>query len=144
MLLSEPVCPACRGTLDPGESSLACTDCGRRFVMVAGIPDLRLIPDADDLARAKSLAARFDHLDFAGLMREGGLLQEGSISQNAVLRERFIAYNLAQSRTAAAYLDAWSVNGASRWARRTGCSRSGAEPARWLRRPQRAAAASSP
>jgi len=41
--------------------------------MVAGIPDLRLIPDADDLARAKSLAARFDHLDFAGPGRSATL-----------------------------------------------------------------------
>jgi SAM-dependent methyltransferase len=102
---AEPVCPACRGTLAAGESSQACSGCGRRFVVVAGIPDLRLNPDADDLARAKSLAARFDHVDFSDLMREGGLLQEGSISQNPLLRERFVAHNLAQSRTAA-YLDA--------------------------------------
>jgi SAM-dependent methyltransferase len=102
----EPVCPACRGTLAPGESSQACSRCGRRFVVVAGIPDLRLTPDADDLTRAQSLATRFDHVDFPGLIREGGLLQQGSISQNPALRERFVANTLAQPRTAAAYLDA--------------------------------------
>lgn len=100
------VCPVCLRTLACGESSLACASCGRDFVVIAGIPDLRITPDSDDRVRATTLAARFDQIDFTGLMREGGLLQEGSISQNTTLRERFIAHNLAQSRTAAAYLDA--------------------------------------
>lgn len=102
----EAVCPACGGALAPTESSLKCSGCGRGFAVVAGIPDLRLVPDADDVARARSLAARFDDVDFMGLLREGGLLHEGSISQNPLLRERFVEHNLRQSRTAAAYLDA--------------------------------------
>lgn len=103
---AELVCPACCSRLTPGASSLTCVGCRRQFGVVAGIPDLRITPDADDRARAMSLAARFDQSDFTGLMREGGLLHDGSISQNSTLRERFIAHNLAQSRTASAYLDA--------------------------------------
>jgi SAM-dependent methyltransferase len=102
----ESICPACGGALAPAESALKCARCTHLFAVVAGIPDLRLVPDADDVARARALAARFDEFDFTGLLREGGLVHEGSISQNAVLRERFVEHNLRQSRTAAAYLDA--------------------------------------
>ena len=103
----EPVCPACRSVLEQGESALTCAGCRRRFPIVAGIPDLRLNSDPDDVGRAKALAARFDDFDFPGLMREGGgLLAQGSISQNPVLRERFIATIVVQAQTAAAYLDA--------------------------------------
>jgi 2-polyprenyl-3-methyl-5-hydroxy-6-metoxy-1,4-benzoquinol methylase/uncharacterized protein YbaR (Trm112 family) len=103
---AELVCPACRGPLDSGEAVLGCRGCGRDFPVIAGIPDLRLTPDLDDRARAISLAERFDQVDLAGLMRDSGLVQEGAISQNRALRERFIAHNVAQARTAAAYLDA--------------------------------------
>ena len=102
----EPFCPACRGALVPGESSQTCSGCGRDFVVIKGIPDLRLTPNADDLAVARSLAARFDEVDFRGLLYENNVLGRGQLSQNPVLRDRFVANILAQSGSAAAYLDA--------------------------------------
>jgi SAM-dependent methyltransferase len=102
----EPVCPACRSGLSPTESALTCSRCGCQFSLVAGIPDLRLTPDAEDLSRALALAGRFEHVDFAELLREGGLLQRGSISQNPVLRERFVAHNLGLVGASTAYLAA--------------------------------------
>jgi ubiquinone/menaquinone biosynthesis C-methylase UbiE/uncharacterized protein YbaR (Trm112 family) len=52
-----PVCPRCRGQLESEEKRLRCADCGSRYPIIAGIPDLRLKPDAwigleDDRAKA--------------------------------------------------------------------------------------------
>lgn len=46
------VCPSCRGELQAAADSLTCSACERQFPVVAGIPDLRLVPD-----RFLSLAA---------------------------------------------------------------------------------------
>lgn len=102
----EPVCPACRGGLLPDPVGLTCSRCARRFSAVASIPDLRLAPDEDDLARARALLALSERLDFAGLLREGGLIQHGSISQNPTLGKRFVAHNLGLAEVSAAYLAA--------------------------------------
>jgi 2-polyprenyl-3-methyl-5-hydroxy-6-metoxy-1,4-benzoquinol methylase len=104
--LPEPVCPVCGGALSPSGITLTCAGCGRQFGLTAGIPDLRLAPDEADLFQARALEERFERLDFAGLVREGGRLQTGSMSQNPILRERFIAHSLGSVGTAAAYLAA--------------------------------------
>ena len=57
----ELVCPACRQPLD-GNDPLVCKSCDRTFPIVAGIPDLRLVPDRyltfdADRAKALTLAA---------------------------------------------------------------------------------------
>lgn len=102
----EPVCPACRGRLSLDSDGLICSRCARRFTVVAGIPDLRMAPDEDDLARARALVALSPSQDFAALLTEGGLIQHGAISQNPTLRKRFVAHNLGLAEVSADYLAA--------------------------------------
>lgn len=101
-------CPACTGALAEDNVELACAGCGRRFPVVAGIPDLRLsYPDPylsweDDLERARALELLFDELDFPALLREHWR-QSGKPPEIA---ERFIAGGLAERARSEAYLAA--------------------------------------
>ncbi len=66
----EIVCPHCRGELGrPAENELVCRNCGRRFPVLLGIPDLRVFPDPyigieEERAKVEKLAARFGGFDF--------------------------------------------------------------------------------
>jgi len=80
----EAVCPACRGQLALTDTVLACTACRRGFALVAGIPDLRLTADEEDLARARRLEEQFDQFDFVGLLREAS--PRGSLPPNLFRR----------------------------------------------------------
>jgi SAM-dependent methyltransferase/uncharacterized protein YbaR (Trm112 family) len=72
----EICCPYCRDDLqyeDRNEKALLCKSCERRFPVILGIPDLRVFPDPyidaeADRAKGIQIAARFDELDFAGLI----------------------------------------------------------------------------
>lgn len=101
------VCPSCGASLPPALGDrFACDSCGRTFEIVAGIPDLRLeYPDPytsweEDVARARELAAQFDELDFADLLREhwrhSGKPRE--------LTERFIERDVGSAPMFEAYL----------------------------------------
>ncbi len=100
------VCPRCRGMLAADEQLLRCGQCDRRFPTVAGIPDLRVsfadpyVSREEDVARAHALEARFDALDFAGLLGEHWRL-EGRPNE---LAERFLAADLAARQRSDAYL----------------------------------------
>lgn len=102
------LCPACGVLLGAAAAELGCAGCERSFARVAGIPDLRLgYPDpyvslADDVAQARALAARFDELDFAALLREHWR-RSGKPPE---LTERFVAQDLAAGSKAEAVLDA--------------------------------------
>ncbi len=69
-------CPACQGDLterNNGEHSWRCSDCGRAYPVLLGIPDLRIFPDpyidfADDQAKGMKLAERFSTLNFPELI----------------------------------------------------------------------------
>jgi 2-polyprenyl-3-methyl-5-hydroxy-6-metoxy-1,4-benzoquinol methylase/uncharacterized protein YbaR (Trm112 family) len=99
-------CPACRSQLVAGESRLVCERCERDFPFVAGIPELRLsyrdpyLTQEEDLARARELEARFDELDFPGLLREHWR-RSGTPPK---LAERFVAGDLASLKRSEAYL----------------------------------------
>jgi SAM-dependent methyltransferase len=93
------VCPACQGTLGGTLPPSNCTECGRRYGSVAGIPDLRLTPDLEDVQRAQALHQQFDQFDFAGL------LQAGVIPRTPALRSRLIRCNLGYERTSSVYVD---------------------------------------
>lgn len=59
--LGELVCPTCRTVLEQRSNTLCCRACGRRFPVVAGIPDLRVTGDRylsleADRAKAEGLA----------------------------------------------------------------------------------------
>jgi 2-polyprenyl-3-methyl-5-hydroxy-6-metoxy-1,4-benzoquinol methylase len=103
------VCPRDAGALEAeGEDFLRCATCRRRFGVVAGIPDLRLryadeyVSWAQDIARARELAAHLETEDLAGLLRRhwrrSGRPEE--------LADRFLAGDLATVERSAAYLDA--------------------------------------
>jgi 2-polyprenyl-3-methyl-5-hydroxy-6-metoxy-1,4-benzoquinol methylase/uncharacterized protein YbaR (Trm112 family) len=101
-------CPGCGGELQAGAREMACPVCSRAFPVVAGIPDLRLefvdpyVSWEDDLAQASVLEARFDELDFAGLVRELWRMS----GKPAALAERFLAGELASRGRSEAYLAA--------------------------------------
>lgn len=86
-------CPVCARELSPDGGGLGCASCERRYPAIAGIPDLQLrYEDAyvdweEDLARARELAERFDHLDLAGLLRE----HRRRSGKPVELAERFLA-----------------------------------------------------
>ena len=102
------LCAACGTALGPQEAGLRCSDCGRSFGSVAGIPDLRLdYPDPylsldDDLAHAAALAARADELGFPDLLRE----HWERLGKRPELAERFVAQDLAAPSKVEAVLDA--------------------------------------
>lgn len=67
----ELVCSACHGELDPSSGGLSCATCHRRFPIVAGIPDLRLVPDrylTFEEDRAKAVAVDRAGGGFAGAL----------------------------------------------------------------------------
>ncbi len=66
-------CPRCRGALG-GDGEIACTGCGARYPILAGIPDLRVpgpcaIDVAADTAAARRLAGEAETLSLADLIR---------------------------------------------------------------------------
>ncbi len=67
-------CPTCRGPIEAAEQSeVCCTDCHRRFPILAGIPDLRVFADPyidleSDRAKATLLAQRLEDLSFTELL----------------------------------------------------------------------------
>ena len=69
-------CPHCKGDLRETTletSQLVCQSCRRKFPVILDIPDLRVFPDPyiereADHAKGLQVAARFDELDFAGLV----------------------------------------------------------------------------
>ena len=99
-------CPACGSRLLAGDGHLACERCEREFPLVAGIPELRLsYPDPyltqeEDLARARELEARFDQLDFPGLLRE----HWRHSGKPPELAARFVAGDLASLKRSEAYV----------------------------------------
>ena len=75
-------CPQCRSAADlfpevgdatADQPDWSCGECGARYPVVCGIPDLRIAADRyigieADRAKARGLAERFDHVDLAGLV----------------------------------------------------------------------------
>lgn len=67
------VCPRCKGPLQTEPEAYRCPACAAHYPIVLGIPDFRVFPDPwiefeDDWAKARKVAARYDELDFAGLV----------------------------------------------------------------------------
>src|ERR687888_851467 len=99
-------CPGCGTPLGRNDEELACLDCPRTFPLIAGIPDLRLsYPDPyvsleEDRERARELAARFDELDLAGLLREHWRRSGKPVE----LADRFLAGDLATVERSEAYI----------------------------------------
>jgi SAM-dependent methyltransferase len=65
-------CPVCRADLESGPE-LSCRGCGRRFPVIAGIPDLRVFSDPyigieDDRKKGARLAERLDRETFSTLV----------------------------------------------------------------------------
>jgi SAM-dependent methyltransferase len=103
------VCPADGGTLSAeGQDELDCTRCGRRFEVVAGIPDLRLgyadeyVSRDEDVARARELAEHLETDDLASLLRRHWR-RSGKPEE---LADRFLAGDLATVERSEAYLAA--------------------------------------
>jgi 2-polyprenyl-3-methyl-5-hydroxy-6-metoxy-1,4-benzoquinol methylase len=101
-------CPACGGDLTATIEEWRCLACARSFAVVAEIPDLRLTYDdpylsrAEDVARARELAARLDDLDLMGLLAEHWRRS----GKPPALAERFLAGDRVAAARADAYLDA--------------------------------------
>jgi 2-polyprenyl-3-methyl-5-hydroxy-6-metoxy-1,4-benzoquinol methylase/uncharacterized protein YbaR (Trm112 family) len=98
------LCPVCRRELaSEGNGVLGCSRCARRYPVVAGIPDLRL-PDgrswSEDLDEARELAARFDEVDLAELLR----MHWRRSGKSRELTERFVARDLAALERSKVYL----------------------------------------
>lgn len=101
-------CPRCRGSLEPGPTTLACHGCAARYPMIGGIPDLRLPgsswidQDADRIAAAE-LAARTD-ASAADLIRAVFAARRGWTSTRIDSRTREV---LTAPRQLQAQLDDW-------------------------------------
>jgi ubiquinone/menaquinone biosynthesis C-methylase UbiE/uncharacterized protein YbaR (Trm112 family) len=111
----ELVCPACGAPLEEGRAELRCPACPRGYPVVAGIPDLRLRPDAyltleEDRAKARALAALPEE-DFAGLLRA---YWARTPEVPASLARRYQAAALDGRRRAEALLDALGLDVAGR------------------------------
>jgi ubiquinone/menaquinone biosynthesis C-methylase UbiE/uncharacterized protein YbaR (Trm112 family) len=100
-------CPGCRRELGQQEQALECPGCGRRFPVVAGIPDLRLeradpgMSREQDRQLAVELERRAAHIDFAGLLRE----HWSNSGKPPELVGRFVAGDLASLGRSRDYLD---------------------------------------
>jgi ubiquinone/menaquinone biosynthesis C-methylase UbiE/uncharacterized protein YbaR (Trm112 family) len=100
-------CPGCRRELGEREQGLECPGCGRRFPVVAGIPDLRLERADPGMSREqdRQLAVELDRqaaqLDFPGLLREHWS-RSGKPSE---LVGRFVAGDLASLGRSRDYLN---------------------------------------
>ena len=67
------VCPRCKGPLTRDAEAYRCAACAAEYPIVLGIPDFRVFPDPwlgyeEDRVKARRVAARYDELDFAGLV----------------------------------------------------------------------------
>lgn len=66
-------CPLCKGPLSQEDDALNCTLCGKKFPIIAGIPDLRVFGDPylgfeDDYKRTQLIAENAHRFDFPGLL----------------------------------------------------------------------------
>jgi SAM-dependent methyltransferase len=109
--MSDPVpfvCPADGGALVAEGEELRCEGCGRRFPVVATIPDLRLayadeyVTREEDVARARELAAHLYSEDLAGLLR----LHWRRSGKPEELADRFLAGDMATVGRSEAYVAA--------------------------------------
>ena len=100
-------CPACRHELTELTATLECEGCGRRFPVVAGIPDLRLEGTdpatslEEDRRAGVELDRRAGHMDLRGLLRE----YWSSSGKPVELVNRFVAGDLATVGRSRDYLD---------------------------------------
>jgi 2-polyprenyl-3-methyl-5-hydroxy-6-metoxy-1,4-benzoquinol methylase len=101
------LCPACRRELGEHGEAFECPECGRRFPLVAGIPDLRLegvdpgTSLEEDRRQAVELQRRAEHVDLAGLLRE----HWSSSGKPVELVNRFVAGDLATVGRSRDYLE---------------------------------------
>ena len=112
----ELCCPVCRHDLAETGQELVCRDCGRRFPVIAGIPDLRVFSDPyigmeDDRKKGVNLAGRLDRETFASLIDYYYSITSVVPPQHARLYKRSLLNGPAR---AAASLESWErASGAS-------------------------------
>ena len=105
----EICCPVCREDLAECSQELACSGCGRRFPVVAGIPDLRVFPDPyigleEDRKKGALLAQRPGQETFSSLVDYYYSITAAVPPQHARLYKRAL---MAGPARAAAALESW-------------------------------------
>lgn len=86
------VCPRCRGELAADTDAYRCARCDRRYPVIGGIPDFRVLRDPylsidDDLARTRKILEVIDRLPFRELLDHYWSLSEETPFP---LREKFV------------------------------------------------------
>lgn len=99
-------CPRCRAELDGESDWVACASCGRRYEVVAGIPDLRVVPPAwcdaeSDVALARHIDESVAPDDFEGALRLFFKDREPSVM------EHHVHMNLTMLDRLAPQIDGW-------------------------------------
>ncbi|HEV3168321.1 MAG TPA: class I SAM-dependent methyltransferase [Isosphaeraceae bacterium] len=109
------VCPHCRSALVEGPERWACSDCGRFYSALRGVPDLRTAEDAflstkADWTIARRLDDAFDQRDFPSLLEHYFDLV-GDVPP--ALRKRQVAHILTAPGRARQWLEALGPQSAS-------------------------------
>lgn len=102
------VCPLCKGPLGSSPDAYECDPCGRRYPVLCGIPDFRILPDRyisldDDRAKGERLEqGAVAGRDFAGML---DLYWSMTPEVSPDLARKFRAHQLAEDRIAATTLE---------------------------------------
>jgi len=102
------VCPLCKGPLRSGDSAYDCDSCGRRYPVLYGIPDFRILPDRYlSIEEDRAKGARLEEgaaagRDFAGML---DLYWSMTPEVSPDLARKFRTHQLAEERIAAATLE---------------------------------------
>ena len=108
----ELCCPRCRGELGrPSAEEVVCRNCGQRYPVMLGIPDLRVFPDPyigfeEERAKVETLAARYGEFDFEGLVGYYYSITSVVPAQHAQMYRRGL---LAAEARARAWLENWDA-----------------------------------
>ncbi len=99
-------CPRCRAELDAESDRIRCASCGSQYQVVAGIPDLRVVPpswcDTEfDLALARHIDESVESDDFEGALRLFFKDRDPSVI------EHHVHMNLTMLDRLAPQLDGW-------------------------------------
>lgn len=114
---SDFCCPGCRGSLVLEDEAYRCPACERRYPILFGIPDFRLVPDPyisfeEEYRKARRLAAEAERLSFEEMVR---FYWEITPDVPRALADRYVRYAVSGEERGTAALETMDGHLGRRW-----------------------------